>query len=86
MVGRRFGRVRWSSSSGKTVEGSIAFAVSVLACAGLLRLCGLVDSFSAIRYATVVSITSVLEALSVQNDNLTLPWYMWSMQLLMNAA
>ena len=30
------------------------------------------------RYTTVVGISSVLEALSDQNDNLTLPLFMWS--------
>jgi dolichol kinase len=32
-----------------------------------------------IRYLSVVMISAVLEALSDQNDNLTLPLYMWSM-------
>jgi dolichol kinase len=31
------------------------------------------------RYMVVVTFSSVLEALSDQNDNLTLPLYMWSM-------
>jgi dolichol kinase len=31
------------------------------------------------RYAIVTFLASLLEALSVQNDNLTLPLYMWSM-------
>lgn len=32
-----------------------------------------------IRYTVVIAFSSVLEALSDQNDNLTLPLYMWSM-------
>ena len=32
-----------------------------------------------IRYAVVAMLSSALEAFSVQNDNLTLPLYMWSM-------
>lgn len=32
-----------------------------------------------LRYLSVVVISAVLEALSDQNDNLTLPLYMWSM-------
>ncbi|THH10893.1 hypothetical protein EW145_g1022 [Phellinidium pouzarii] len=83
IVGRRVGRTRWSASSFKTIEGSIAFTVSIVACAWLLRLCGLVEPFDTIRYTTAISIAAVLEALSVQNDNLTLPWYMWSMQVFM---
>lgn len=31
------------------------------------------------RYGVVAVLSSVLEALSEQNDNLTLPLYMWSM-------
>jgi dolichol kinase len=31
------------------------------------------------RYGIVTVLSSVLEALSEQNDNLTLPLYMWSM-------
>lgn len=31
------------------------------------------------RYAFVVGLSSLLEAFSVQNDNLILPMYMWSM-------
>jgi dolichol kinase len=30
------------------------------------------------RYAGAVMMAAVLEALSVQNDNLTVPLYMWS--------
>lgn len=33
------------------------------------------------RYGVVAVLSSVLEALSEQNDNLTLPLYMWSMLL-----
>ncbi|KAF8442414.1 hypothetical protein L210DRAFT_3611794 [Boletus edulis BED1] len=79
IVGKRFGRYRWSASSSKTVEGSIAFAVSVVACAWVLRVLGLTEQFSMIRYGVVTVLSSVLEALSEQNDNLTLPLYMWSM-------
>lgn len=34
--------------------------------------------YQAIRYTVVVSISAGLEALSDQNDNLTLPLYMWT--------
>ncbi|KAF4597454.1 hypothetical protein EYR40_007913 [Pleurotus pulmonarius] len=39
---------------------------------------GLVEPFSTVQYTATVAISSVLEALSVQNDNLTLPLFMWS--------
>ena len=46
IVGKRVGKYRWSASSSKTVEGSIAFAVSVIACAWVLRVLGLAEPFS----------------------------------------
>ncbi|KAH7884669.1 Fph type histidine kinase [Phlebopus sp. FC_14] len=79
IVGKRIGKRRWSDSSSKTVEGSAAFVLSVVLCAWLLRLCGLAEGFSTLRYTIVVILSSVLEAMSDQNDNLTLPLYMWSM-------
>ncbi|KIJ14276.1 hypothetical protein PAXINDRAFT_135282 [Paxillus involutus ATCC 200175] len=79
IVGKRIGRHRWSTSSSKTVEGSAAFVVSLVMCAWVLRLLGLTEDFSTVRYGAVVGLSSVLEALSDQNDNLTLPLYMWSM-------
>ncbi|CAA7266925.1 unnamed protein product [Cyclocybe aegerita] len=79
IVGRRLGIHRWSPTSSKTVEGSLAFVVSVFTAALLLRLLGIVEAFSNVRYLFVAAISAVLEALSDQNDNLTLPLYMWSM-------
>ena len=32
-----------------------------------------------VRYGAAAAMSSILEAFSVQNDNLTLPLYMWSM-------
>ncbi|KAJ6631015.1 hypothetical protein B0H10DRAFT_1938590 [Mycena sp. CBHHK59/15] len=78
IVGKRHGRHRWSPTTQKTLEGSAAFTVSVVASAWALRLCGLADPFSTVRYIGVVAVASVLEALSDQNDNLTLPLYTWS--------
>ena len=46
IVGKRVGKHRWSASSTKTVEGSVAFAVSVIACAWVLRVLGLTEQFS----------------------------------------
>lgn len=45
IVGRLVGRVRWLGTN-KTVEGTIAFVVSVTTCAWLLRLTGVTESFS----------------------------------------
>lgn len=46
IVGKRIGKHRWSTSSSKTIEGSVAFAVSVVACAWVLRVLGLAEGFS----------------------------------------
>ncbi|KIY64571.1 hypothetical protein CYLTODRAFT_90406 [Cylindrobasidium torrendii FP15055 ss-10] len=79
IVGKKIGTHRWSPSTPKTLEGSIAFAVSIIGSAWILRLFGLVDPFSTKRYTLIVSIGAALEAFSDQNDNLTLPLYLWSM-------
>ncbi|KAF8920229.1 hypothetical protein CPB85DRAFT_1429038 [Mucidula mucida] len=84
IVGKRVGIHRWSPTTPKTLEGSFAFALSIVASAWLLRLCGMVDPFSTQRYLVVVSIAAALEAFSDQNDNLTLPLYLWSVLVLAN--
>ncbi|KAF7317040.1 Dolichol kinase [Mycena chlorophos] len=78
IVGKRHGRHVWSPSTTKTLEGSAAFSASVVASAWLLRLFGLAEQFSTLRYVFVIALASVLEALSDQNDNLTLPLFTWS--------
>ncbi|KAJ7722742.1 hypothetical protein DFH07DRAFT_1006356 [Mycena maculata] len=78
IVGKRHGRHAWSPTTSKTLEGSAAFGVTVVASAWALRVCGLVEPFSTWRYVLVVALAAVLEALSDQNDNLTLPLYTWS--------
>ncbi|KDR78911.1 hypothetical protein GALMADRAFT_64608 [Galerina marginata CBS 339.88] len=78
IVGRRLGIHKWSPTTSKTLEGSLAFGILVYMAALLLRLTGYVEPFSSVRYLTAVAIAAVLEALSDQNDNLTLPLYMWS--------
>nr|GAT60997.1 dolichol kinase [Mycena chlorophos] len=78
IVGKRHGRHVWSPSTTKTLEGSAAFSASVVVSAWLLRLFGLAEQFSTLRYVFVIALASVLEALSDQNDNLTLPLFTWS--------
>lgn len=82
IVGRRVGVVRWSPTTTKTVEGSVAFVISIAACAFILRVCGYTERFSIISFLMNVMASAVLEALSDQNDNLTLPLYLWSMFVL----
>jgi dolichol kinase len=45
-VGKKLGKHRWSATTPKTLEGSIAFTLSVVAFAGVLRLFGVVEDFS----------------------------------------
>lgn len=46
IVGRRLGVHRWSPTTSKTLEGSLAFVLSVLAAVLFLRLFGYVEPFS----------------------------------------
>ncbi|KAF5326874.1 hypothetical protein D9619_004376 [Psilocybe cf. subviscida] len=75
LVGRRVGLHRWSPTTSKTLEGSLAFALSIFAAVWLLRLFGYVGVFSSAAYLGVLVTSALLEALSDQNDNLTLPLY-----------
>ncbi|KAL6302467.1 hypothetical protein BKA93DRAFT_858087 [Sparassis latifolia] len=79
IVGKRLGLHRWLATCPKTVEGSAAFAASIVACAWLLRVCGYTENFSVLRYAVVTILSGALEAFSMQNDNVVLPVYMWAM-------
>ncbi|KAN0063884.1 dolichol kinase [Thecaphora frezii] len=72
VVGRRYGRIYWPSSS-KTVEGSAAFFASIVGCAWLLRSVGLCEHFSLGKYSFLVAALGLLEGVSDQNDNLLLP-------------
>lgn len=46
VIGKRLGRKRWSPSNQKTVEGTIAFILSVTLSALILRLSGQTEEFS----------------------------------------
>ncbi|OCF32033.1 dolichol kinase [Kwoniella heveanensis BCC8398] len=83
IVGRKIGRMRWTSSSGKTIEGSIAFLASMLISSGLLWAFGSVQSFKPIPYAIATTLATLLEAFSAQNDNLILPMYGWAIGTLL---
>ncbi|CAG7849583.1 Dolichol kinase sec59 [Serendipita indica DSM 11827] len=82
IIGRRRGRTRWMDGNPKTVEGTLAFLVSVLASNIVLRLVGVVEPFSLWRYTLVLGAGCLLEAVSNQNDNLTIPLFIWSMTVL----
>ncbi|KAF9453468.1 hypothetical protein P691DRAFT_792535 [Macrolepiota fuliginosa MF-IS2] len=75
VVGKRIGVHRWSPTTSKTSEGTLAFVVSIVLSAWFLRLVGYAEPFSTMRYSLGVAVSALLEALSDQNDNLTLPLY-----------
>ncbi|KAG8733969.1 dual specificity protein kinase kns1 [Ceratobasidium sp. 423] len=72
IVGKRLGFSRWFPSSGKTLEGTVAFAVSVFACNWMVAA----QEFTSVHIdhmGCAVIMTALLEAVSKQNDNLTIP-------------
>lgn len=73
VIGRRYGRVYWPGGSSKTVEGSVAFVVSIMASAWALRLVGWCEDFSSVKYGAVITSLGLLEGVSDQHDNLVLP-------------
>ncbi|KAG7530876.1 hypothetical protein FFLO_04739 [Filobasidium floriforme] len=77
IVGKRIGRIRWSTSSGKTVEGSLAFLGSLVLAGTSLSMTGIIDPFSVTRYTMLALALSLMEAVSEQNDNLILPIWGW---------
>jgi dolichol kinase len=74
IIGRRYGRMKWPAN-GKTVEGTIAFVVSIYVSAIVLRLLGWCAPFSLLRFAVVSVLLGLIEGISNQNDNLVLPMY-----------
>ncbi|KAJ4480082.1 hypothetical protein J3R30DRAFT_3288561 [Lentinula aciculospora] len=86
IIGKRVGKHRWSPTTNKTLEGSFAFTLSVVISAWLLRLLGLTESFSTLRYTAVIGLSSILEALSDQNDNVTLPLFSFSLLVLVGTS
>ncbi|CAE6516178.1 unnamed protein product [Rhizoctonia solani] len=75
IIGKRLGFSRWFPSSSKTLEGTVAFAVSVFACNWMVAA----QEFTSVHIdhmGCAVIMTALLEALSKQNDNLTIPLYL----------
>ena len=72
LVGRRYGRLHWPRSA-KTVEGSLAFFVSVVAAVLLLRLVRMIEPLYLPNVLLNAVLLSAIEGISEQNDNLVLP-------------
>ncbi|XP_030385369.1 dolichol kinase [Scaptodrosophila lebanonensis] len=74
VVGSKLGRIKWGKSN-RSVEGTIAFVVSVLLATLLLQLTGFLPMTQAKWFATVFAAlnTGLVEAFTDQVDNLVLP-------------
>ncbi|KAJ2822369.1 dolichol kinase, partial [Coemansia sp. 'formosensis'] len=69
LVGMRLGRVKWLGTA-KTVEGTVAFCLSLLAAMAAVRWLAGDVGVAWGWYALVSVVVGVLEALTEQNDNL----------------
>lgn len=76
VIGRNFGRMRWSGSK-RTVEGTISYFVSTLCGALLLSRLGIVDHLNAVQTLRAITSAALLEASCLQNDNLIIPPVFW---------
>ncbi|XP_062129082.1 dolichol kinase [Drosophila sulfurigaster albostrigata] len=74
VVGSKYGRNKWSNST-RSVEGTIAFVVSILLSVWFLELGGILDLTQGQWFATVFAAlnAALVEAFTDQVDNLVLP-------------
>ncbi|CEL55447.1 dolichol kinase [Rhizoctonia solani AG-1 IB] len=82
IIGKRLGFSRWFPSSSKTVEGTAAFAASVFICNWIVAA----REFTSVHIdhmGCAVIMAALLEAFSKQNDNLTIPLYLWCMMVIL---
>lgn len=67
IVGKKCGKHRWTSLSNKSIEGTLGFALSMLA----------VTSFKSQQVIPIL-VTGLMEAYSLQNDNLIIGFLFYS--------
>lgn len=74
VVGSKFGRNKWTNST-RSLEGTVAFVVSILLSVWALELGGILDMTQAKWFATVFAAlnSALVEAFTDQVDNLVLP-------------
>lgn len=72
IIGRRFGRHKWPGSK-KSIEGTLAFATSIVLVVLALQAVGWVDELPVARFISIAIALASLEGVSEQNDNLVLP-------------
>ena len=77
IIGIRYGTIKWPNTN-KTVEGTLAFIVSVLFCYWVV--CGSVH----IPVVLATVLTGLLEGFSTENDNLFIPIYFLSVYQLLD--
>ncbi|TIA74593.1 hypothetical protein E3P91_00877 [Wallemia ichthyophaga] len=70
IVGKKWGRHRWTDASNKSIEGTLGFALSMLA----------VTSFKSSQVIPIL-VTALMEAYSVQNDNLIIGFIFYNYHL-----
>jgi len=73
IVGQRYGRRRWPWVALKTVEGTLGFIGGTFVGVLLSLFFTQHDIFAEYSWMFVVLITGLVEAYSLQNDNLTIP-------------
>ncbi|KAJ3183930.1 hypothetical protein HDU87_006048 [Geranomyces variabilis] len=79
--GKRYGRTKWPGTL-KSIEGTAAFVVSVLLACAVLSAIGATPPLGTakwIRLGGCVGLSSLLEAVSDQNDNLVIPLYTFAL-------
>ncbi|XP_017865758.1 PREDICTED: dolichol kinase isoform X1 [Drosophila arizonae] len=74
VLGSKYGRNKWRNSN-RSLEGTVAFVLSILLSVGLLQLSGVLVMTQAKWFATIFATlnAALVEALTDQVDNLVLP-------------
>ncbi|XP_063435942.1 dolichol kinase-like [Mytilus trossulus] len=81
IIGSKIGRVKCPGSS-KTVEGSLASLVSQIITLYFFQYSGKVESSLTFITLVAVTMTTILEAVTTQIDNLVLPLFLYTILLL----
>jgi dolichol kinase len=72
VVGKRLGRIRWSPTTPKTLEGSAAFVLSVVGSAWLLRVVGAAEPFSVSGFRSISRVVAI--------SGVFLPFFRWRLR------
>ncbi|KAJ3394331.1 hypothetical protein HDU92_007023 [Lobulomyces angularis] len=85
VFGQKFGRYKWPNSN-KTIEGSVAFVLSVFFIYTIILIKAVPDFnyLEVVKIFVISVITALLEGISNQNDNVILPLFMMSLVNMLN--